>query len=358
MRKTKRLAAILAVSTMLGGTGVASAETFDIVIGAGHPNTQTFVKLLETVFIPEVDRAMEAAGKGDSINWTTGFGGTIVKFESLLEGAQTGLVDIVVSPNVIRPSELPLNMFTYMAPFGSDDVKDTVEIVRAVYDKFPAVKEQWARFGQQPIAHYVYSSHNIIGTFPIEKFEDVQGRKIGAAGVVGNFFTDTGATAVNGNFTTYYNDLQNGVYQGATGPVAGMAQANLQEVAKHLNVVNFGTQYVLALTMNTAKLESLPDYVQQIILNAALKYEEELSTLEETETAEAIEAMKAAGVEVHVLSQEERQKWAQSLPDLAGDWVKRLEDQGMPGRELLLFYMDELRKRGATPARDWDAAFR
>lgn len=358
MRKTKRLAAILAVSTMLGGTGVASAETFEIVIGAGHPNTQTFVKLLETVFIPEVDRAMEAAGKGDSINWTTGFGGTIVKFESLLEGAQTGLVDIVVSPNVIRPSELPLNMFTYMAPFGSDNVKDTVEIVRAVYDKFPAVKEQWARFGQQPIAHYVYSSHNIIATFPIEKFEDVQGRKIGAAGVVGNFFTDTGATAVNGNFTTYYNDLQNGVYQGATGPVAGMAQANLQEVAKHLNIVNFGTQYVLALTMNTAKLESLPDYVQQIILNAALKYEEELSTLEETETAEAIEAMKAAGVEVHVLPQEERQKWAESLPDLAGDWVKRLEDQGMPGRELLVFYMDELRKRGATPARDWDAAFR
>lgn len=358
MRKTKRLAAILAVSTMLGGTGVASAETFEIVIGAGHPNTQTFVKLLETVFIPEVDRAMEAAGKGDSINWTTGFGGTIVKFESLLEGAQTGLVDIVVSPNVIRPSELPLNMFTYMAPFGSDNVKDTVEIVRAVYDKFPAVKEQWARFGQQPIAHYVYSSHNIIATFPIEKFEDVQGRKIGAAGVVGNFFTDTGATAVNGNFTTYYNDLQNGVYQGATGPVAGMAQANLQEVAKHLNIVNFGTQYVLALTMNTAKLESLPDYVQQIILDAALKYEEELSTLEETETAEAIEAMKAAGVEVHVLPQEERQKWAQSLPDLAGDWVKRLEDQGMPGRELLVFYMDELRKRGATPARDWDAAFR
>lgn len=358
MRKTKRLAAILAVSTVLGGTGAARAETFDIVIGAGHPNTQTFVKLLETVFIPEVDRAMEAAGKGDSINWTTGFGGTIVKFESLLEGAQTGLVDIVVSPNVIRPSELPLNMFTYMAPFGSDDVKDTVEIVRAVYDRFPAVREQWARFGQQPIAHYVYSSHNIIGTFPVETFEDVQGRKIGAAGVVGNFFTDTGATAVNGNFTTYYNDLQNGVYQGATGPVAGMAQANLQEVAKHLNVVNFGTQYVLALTMNTAKLESLPDYVQQIILDAALKYEEELSTLEETETAEAIEAMKAAGVEVHVLPQEERQKWAQSLPDLAGDWVKRLEDQGMPGRELLLFYMDELRKRGATPARDWDAAFR
>ena len=358
MRRQTSISALLAAAGFLAGATAASAETYDIVVGAGHPNTQTFVKLLETVFIPEVDRAMQAAGKGDSINWTTGFGGTIVKFESLLEGAQSGLVDIVVSPNVIRPSELPLNMFTYMAPFGSDNVEQTVEIVHAIYDKFPAVKEQWARFGQQPIAHYVYSSHNIIGTFPIETFADVQGKKIGAAGVVGNFFSNTGATAVNGNFTTYYNDLQNGVYEGATGPVAGMYQANLHEVAKHLNVVNFGTQYVVALTMNTAKMDSLPPYVQDIIRDAARTYETELRTLEETEAAAAVEAMKAAGVEVHVLPQEERAKWAASLPDLAGDWVKRLEDQGMPGRELLVFYMDELRKRGVTPARDWDAPFR
>lgn len=358
MPKHMRIPVALAVAGLLASAAPARAATYDIVVGAGHPNTQTFVRLLETVFIPEVDRAMEAAGHGDTINWTTAFAGTVVKFESLLEGVQTGLVDIVVSPNVIRPSELPLNMFTYMAPFGSDSVKDTLEIVRAIYDRFPAVKEQWARFGQQPIAHYVYSSHNIIGTFPIETFESVQGRKIGAAGVVGNFFTGTGATAVNGNFTTFYNDLQNGVYAGATGPVAGMYQANLHEVAKHLNIVDFGTQYVVALTMNTAKLESLPDYVQEIVREAALKYEAELSTLEETEAAAAIESMKAAGVEVHVLPQEERAKWANALPDLAGDWVKRLEDQGMPGRELLVFYMDELRKRGVTPGRDWDAPFR
>ncbi len=348
----------LFAAALLASTGIARAETFDIIVGAGHPNTQTFVKLLETVFIPEVDKAMEAAGKGDTINWTTGFGGTIVKFESLLEGVQTGLVDIVVSPNVIRPSELPLNMFTYMAPFGSDNVEDTLEIVHAIYDKFPAVKEQWARFGQQPIAHYVYSSHNIIATFPIETFADVQGKKIGAAGAVGNFYTNTGATAVNGNFTTFYNDIQNGVYAGGTGPVAGMYQANLHEVAKHLNVVNFGTQYVLALTMNTARMDSLPDYVQQIIRDAAATYEVELATLEQTQAATAIEAMKAAGVTVHVMPQEERAKWAAAMPDLAGDWVKRLEDQGMPGREILTFYMDELRKRGVTPARDWDAAFR
>ncbi|MDP2412231.1 MAG: TRAP transporter substrate-binding protein DctP [Pseudolabrys sp.] len=358
MPKHMKMLVTLAVAGLVATAGPVRAATYDIIVGAGHPNTQTFVKLLETVFIPEVNKGMEAAGRGDKINWTTAFAGTVVKFESLLEGAQSGLVDIVVSPNVIRPSELPLNMFTYMAPFGSNNVKDTVEIVRSVYGKFPAVKDQWARFGQQPIAHYVYSSHNILSTFPIRKFEDVKGQKIGAAGVVGNFYTGSGATAVNGNFTTFYNDIRNGVYNGATGPAAGMYQAKLHEVAKHLNIVDFGTQYVVALTMNTKKMESLPAYVQDIVRKAALKYEEELSTLEETETAAAIEAMKAAGVQVHVLPQEERAKWANALPDLAGGWVKRLEDQGRPGRQLLVFYMDELRKRGVKPGRDWDAPFR
>lgn len=84
---------------------------------------------------------------------------------------------------------------------GQSAVWQTIEIVRAVYDNFPTVKEQWGRFGQQPLAHYVYSSHNIIGTFPIEKFVDIQGKKIGAAGVVGNFFSQTGATSVNGNWS-------------------------------------------------------------------------------------------------------------------------------------------------------------
>lgn len=352
------LAVLAGMSAGLGAALPATANTYQITIGAAHPNTQTFVRLLETVFMPEVDRLLEEAGHGDSIAWTTGFGGTIVRFESLLEAAQTGLVDIVVSPNVIRPSELPLNMFTYMAPFGTDDVQAVREIVREIYDEFPAVQEQWARFGQQPIAHYIYDSHNIIATFPIERLEDLDGRRIGAAGVVGNFFTGSGAVAVNGNFTTYYNDIQNGVYEGGTGPITPMYQARLHEVAQHLNIVDFGAQYVVALTMNTAKMDSLPEYIQEIILEAAMSYEEELTALEIADTAAAIAAMEEAGVTVHTLPAEERQRWAESLPDLAGEWVERLEAQGLPGRQILIHYMDGLRARGIEPSRDWDAAFR
>jgi TRAP-type C4-dicarboxylate transport system substrate-binding protein len=353
-RWSGKLAAIAALS-LVAVTGGSNAADYDLTIGVAHPNTQTFVKLLETVFIPSVDAGMAAAGKGDKVRWTTGFGGTIVKFESLLEGVQTGLVDITASPVVMRPSELPMSLFTYNAPFGSTDVNVTLAITKALYAEFPQLSAQWAKFGQQPLAHYIYANHQIISKKPIIKFEDLKGIKVGAAGAVGNFFAGTGATPVNGNFTTYYNGLHTGVVDAAAGPVPAMYQARLYEVAKHLTRVDFGTQYVASITMNTAKLKSLPPYVQDVVREAAAKYQAALIAAEARESQEAIDAMKAAGVEVHEFPAAERAKWAAALPDLAGDWAARVEKAGMPGQALLQSYIAKLKAQGVVLARDWSA---
>jgi hypothetical protein len=60
---------------------------------------------------------------------------------------------------------------------------------------------------------------------------------------------------------------------------------------------------------------------------------------------------KNPNVKLSELPQSEREKWAKALPDVAGDWVKR---NGEPGRVVLKTYMEEARKRGAKPLRDWD----
>jgi hypothetical protein len=44
-------------------------------------------------------------------------------------------------------------------------------------------------------------------------------------------------------------------------------------------------------------------------------------------------------------------KWANSLPDVAGDWARR---NGDAGRVVLKTFMEEARKRGAKPLREWD----
>lgn len=345
----------VAAASLLGASG-ASADSYNIIIGAAHPDTQTFVKLFEEVFIPSVDAQLEDAGKGDTINWTTGWGGTLVKFDSLLEGVQTGIVDIVPNPVVVRPSELPLSLFTYNSPFGTPDVDMMLEIVNELYDEFPELSEQWSRFGQEPLAHYIYANHQIISKVRIDSFDDLQGLKVGAAGAVGNFFAETGATPVNGNFTSYYNSLQTGVIDAAAGPVPGMYQARLHEVTDYLILADFGVQYVASITMNSAKLASLPDYMQDIIHEAAADYQQALTAAEISETEQAIAEMQANGIEIIAFPAEERAKWAAALPDLAGDWAERAEAEGLPGKALLKSFMEKLATKGVTLARDWSAA--
>jgi hypothetical protein len=60
---------------------------------------------------------------------------------------------------------------------------------------------------------------------------------------------------------------------------------------------------------------------------------------------------KMPNVRIAELSVEERVKWANALPDVAGDWARR---NGEPGRVVLKTYMEEARKRGAKPLREWD----
>ncbi len=53
------------------------------------------------------------------------------------------------------------------------------------------------------------------------------------------------------------------------------------------------------------------------------------------------------------LSGGERDKWVQTMPNLAADWAKANASKG-PAKEIVKTYMDALRKRGVKPARDWD----
>jgi hypothetical protein len=51
---------------------------------------------------------------------------------------------------------------------------------------------------------------------------------------------------------------------------------------------------------------------------------------------------------------DEQIKWAKMMPNIAKEWAQKLDKQGLPGSKVLAAYMDEMRRLGAKPARDWD----
>mgnify|MGYP001827295291 FL=1 len=178
--------------------------------------------------------------------------------------------------------------------------------------------------------------------------------KLLAGGAVANWLDGTGATAVNAAFPEFYNNISTGVADGAVMTINGMLPFKIYEVAPYITLVDMGGPITGALTMNRDTWESLPDDVQGVISELGKEYSQMVADAVAGREAGVLKKMEELGATVSTLDPAERQRWADQLPDLAGDWVKRNEDAGLPASEVLKAYLDAGRSRGQEPLRNWD----
>ena len=54
------------------------------------------------------------------------------------------------------------------------------------------------------------------------------------------------------------------------------------------------------------------------------------------------------------MSDAERKRWADKLPNIAGEWAAEQEKKGIPAKPVLSKFMDSVRANGGKPLRDWD----
>ena len=97
-------AAAIAVAWAAGPA--AAQETINLTAATGHPEVFLWVKHLKETFIPTVDAELAKTGKV-KINWTQGYGGTIVKLGSETEAFQQ-IRDRLVVGRIIAVRGCPL----------------------------------------------------------------------------------------------------------------------------------------------------------------------------------------------------------------------------------------------------------
>ena len=98
----------------------------------------------------------------------------------------------------------------------------------------------------------------------------------------------------------------------------------------------------------------MPSEVQQALKTNAIGYRDQMSTQALARGKGALDKFVAAGGKVRVLSAEERQAWAKSMPNVAKEWAESLEAKGIPGKKILAAYMDKMRAANQQIMRHWD----
>ena len=330
----------------------AYAAEIKATVVNGHPPVFLWVKHLTDTFIPAVNKALE--GTEHTIAWSEAYGGTLAAVGGELEAIEDGLAEIGVVPTVFEPNALPLQNVTYFTPFGTPDPEIVIKAVDKLHQDIPGMIEAWEGYNAEYLGGgFALDNYLLMTNFPVKSVDDLKGRKIGAPGPAVNWLEGTGAVGVAGNLTTYYNDIQTGVFDGTIVFPTAAAPAKLQEVAPHILITNFGAQYAGSLVANKDWYDDQPKEVQDALRVGAEAYTNAYIAEQVARVEAALKTMEEGGATITTLSDEERAKWAAALPQIADAWAKNADGQNLAGSQVLDAYMALLKEAGVTLPRDW-----
>ena len=349
MLQTSALCAVLALGNW---QGARAQQTFKLTAAAGHPPVFLWVKTLDEVFIPAVNRKLATFGKY-KIEWTTAYGGTLMKVGSESKGVADGIADVGVVSSLFEAPKFPLQNVSYFAPFGTDDIGLVSSTLADIQKSIPAMTEAWTKNGLVFLGGMSLDSYHVWSKFPITRFEDLAGKKIGAPGPAANWIRGTGAVGVAGSLNTYYEDLKSGVTDGVVVFATGAGAAKLHEVAPYITKVNFGSMFAGGIAINKRRFDGLPAEVRTAIVEAGKDYTEQYGKAQSELVSTRMQAMVAGGAKVSELSAAERKRWADALSPMAKAWVAEAKSKGLPADDVLNAYMAALAKAGVKMPRDW-----
>ncbi|WP_322894276.1 MULTISPECIES: C4-dicarboxylate TRAP transporter substrate-binding protein [unclassified Yoonia] len=353
--RTTAIAAILALPTY-----AAAQETISLTVASSHPTTIPWVGMIQTHFMAETDRILAEAGNYE-ILWDEAFGGTLYRANATLTSVEQGITDIGWVFSYLEGAKMPLSQVTAYTPFATSNVPVQLSVMRELFNENEAFRNEWEQYNIVMLGMTASDSYDLYTKTPVATLADLDGMRISAPGVLGTWLRGTGASAVDGALTTFYTDIQTGVSDGVLSLALGALPTRIYEVAPYVTRVQMGTVFSGGVAINRDRWESLPEEVQQAMLDAGAYYSEAHAQDMMDRPAVAMEQIATLGAEqnppvtIVEMDPAERQAWVDALPNLAGEWAAENDGRGLPAAEFLAAYMDGLRAGGETPARDWSA---
>jgi C4-dicarboxylate-binding protein DctP len=344
------LAAAAAVG-LAGSANAVSIKDNEITLrmGSGHPPFITYVKEMSKYFAPRVKARVEKETKY-KINFKEHYAGTVVKVFDTLEGVQDGRLDIGGFCVCFDDDKAMAMNIGYYVPFGDPDGNRAVKVLRQIVDEFPEIQQDFEkRYNQKLLAITGFNNYGLLTGFDWNKFEDLKGRKILAAGP--NLPWVKGGIPVRTTIPTAAQQLQTGVGEGIVLFPDTDYKLKLHEALKGgvYTVTDFGATVQLVMVMNLRARKRLPKEVVKIIDEEARAWETHSMATSMKDHDWGLEQLKKAGVKIKKISSEAKKAWALALKDWPNERAQAVKaKKGIDMPKIMRAYIRYMEKAGHT----------
>lgn len=347
----KKIVYSLAAATALTATAV-QAEEITLRIGSGHPPGVVYAGLMIDYFQKELKERVESR-TDHTLNIVEGYSGSIVKVTEVLEGVQDGILDIGGMCFCFEPSNLPLHAFQVMLPFGTMDPVESLGIAQDVYKEVPYLTNVFEEeYNQVLLSRIADGGYNLGTKFEWNELSDLQGEKIGGAGINLNWLENAGVVPVSSSLATSYTEMSTGVYDGFIMFPSAWVNLKLYEPGPYYTLIGFGSMTWHGLTMNKDTYDELPEDFRAILHEVAADYEEQTGIVNLREYDRLIDELRGL-ITVTEIDANVRQEWAESLRDWVQKTATDLEGQGLPAKQVMNLVLDSAEARGY----DWPVRY-
>lgn len=255
----------------------------------------------------------------------------------LFDQARDGIVDISWTLLGYTPGRFPIAE-VFELPFMSGTAVQTTTALQEFQAKYLADE-----MGQvKPLLLHAPAGYKFhMRTGPITSLEDLRGKKIRAPSrAMTDALNALGATAVGMPVPEVAQALTTGVIDGAQIPWEVVGSLRIEEITDahtEIGSENGGmSTAVMALVMNQAKYDSLPDDLKKVIDDNSGAT---LATLagEAFDRVEAEERQKFldAGAQINVIPADQLKPWRTAVQPVVDAWVQSMTDKGLDGQAML-----------------------
>ncbi|HEX6008021.1 MAG TPA: TRAP transporter substrate-binding protein DctP, partial [Burkholderiales bacterium] len=201
------------------------------------------------------------------------------------------------------------------------------------------------KFNQKLLARITDSSYNLGTNFEWKTLADLKGRRIAGAGLNLNWLKYAGVTPVQSSLPEAYTSMQTRVYDGWIMFPSAWVNLKLHEVGPYYTLIGFGTITWHGLSINLNTWKRLPKDVQDIMLETAKDFEEQVGKVNRARYEKDIATLRGL-IKVNEIPANVRADWARALKDWPPSIAKELDGKGLPATQILKLTLDAAEKHG------------